>query len=60
MLKPLQEPRFMQTFARKGRFSDLMRRMPVHVITARAALVGAAAYGLERLRDHQDSARSVS
>jgi glucokinase len=60
MLGPLQEPRFMQMFARKGRFSDLMRRMPVHVITARAALVGAAAYGLESLRAHQGSARSVS
>lgn len=60
MLKPLQEPRFMQTFARKGRFADLMRRMPVHVITARAALVGAAAYGLESLKRHQDSSRRVS
>lgn len=52
MLDGLQQPRFMQTFARKGRFSDLMRRMPVHVITARAALVGAAAYGLECLQEH--------
>jgi len=60
MLKPLQDPRFMQTFARKGRFGDLMRRMPVHVITARAALVGAAAYGLESLKRHQERARSVS
>ena len=46
----LQEPRFMQTFARKGRFSDVMARVPVHVITAPAALVGAAAYGLESLK----------
>ena len=43
----LQDPRFMQTFARKGRFSSLMARVPVHVITARAALIGAAAYGLD-------------
>src|SRR5262249_55725575 len=49
MVEKLKEPRFMETFARKGRFHDLMRQVPVHVITARAALVGAAAYGLERL-----------
>jgi glucokinase len=45
----LQEPQFMQAFSKKGRFQDLMRRIPVHVITARAALVGAATYGLEAL-----------
>ncbi len=50
MLEKLREPRFMETFARKGRFHDLMRQIPVHVITARAALVGAAAYGLECLK----------
>ena len=37
----------MQTFARKGRFKDLMARIPVHLITARAALIGAASFGLE-------------
>jgi glucokinase len=47
VLSALQDPRFMQTFARKGRFKALMERVPVHVITARAALVGAATYGLE-------------
>ena len=52
MLRKLQEPRFMEAFARKGRFHDLMRQIPVHVITARAALVGAAAYGLESLKAH--------
>jgi len=46
----LQEPRFMQTFIQKGRFRDLMARIPVHVITARAALLGAAFYGLENLK----------
>jgi glucokinase len=44
----------MQVFTRKGRFEDLMKRMPVHVITAPAALVGAASYGLESLRDHKE------
>ena len=47
VLDGLQEPRFIETFARKGRFRNLMERVPVHVITARAALIGAAAYGLE-------------
>jgi len=47
VLSALQEPRFIETFARKGRFKSLMERVPVHVITARAALIGAAAYGLE-------------
>src|ERR1700740_1740728 len=46
----LKEPQFMQAFANKGRFKDLMRHIPVHVITARAALVGAASFGLESYR----------
>ncbi len=50
LLDALREPRFMQVFARKGRFKDLMGRIPVHVITIRAALVGAATYGLESLK----------
>jgi glucokinase len=49
LLEALQDPRFMQRFAAKGRFKDLMERIPVHVITARAALIGAASYGLEHL-----------
>ena len=47
LLDALKEPQFMQAFASKGRFKDLMGRIPVHVITARAALVGAATFGLE-------------
>jgi glucokinase len=50
LLAALQEPRFMQVFMRRGRFEDLMKRIPVHVITTRAALVGAARHGLESLR----------
>lgn len=50
LLNALQEPRFMQTFSRKGRFKDLMERIPIHVITTRAALVGAATFGLESLK----------
>ena len=49
LVKLLQEPRFVQTFTSKGRFKDLMERMPIHVITTRAALVGAATFGLQSL-----------
>ncbi len=49
VVSDLRQPSFMDTFTRKGRFTDLMRRIPVHVITTRAALVGAAAYGLENM-----------
>jgi glucokinase len=50
-LKSLQTPRFMEPFTRKGRLSGLMERIPIHVVITRAALVGAAAYGLERFKD---------
>ena len=44
----LEQPRFMKAFCYKGRLSDLMARMPVHVIlNPWAALLGAARYGLE-------------
>jgi glucokinase len=46
----LRDPRFVQTFSRKGRFKDLMERIPIHLITTRAALVGAATLGLESLK----------
>jgi glucokinase len=50
LIDVLKEPQFLRAFSNKGRFQDLMRRIPVHVITARAALVGAATYGLETLQ----------
>lgn len=56
LLAALKDPRFMQTFTNKGRFKDLMVRIPIHVITTRAALVGAATYGLESLRNIRESA----
>jgi len=36
-------------FHQKGPFKDLMERMPIHIITAHAALLGAATFGLQRL-----------
>jgi glucokinase len=50
LLSVLQHPSFMKAFTKKGRFQDVMQRIPVHVITARAALIGAASYGLESLK----------
>jgi glucokinase len=55
-LGALREPRFMETFTRKGRFKELMTRMPIHVITTRAALLGAATYGLDALASLTPSA----
>jgi glucokinase len=50
LLGALQGRRFMEVFTNKGRFRELMTHIPIHVITARAALIGAAAFGLERLK----------
>lgn len=49
LLRALQAPRFIEVFTRKGRFRTMMERLPVRVITTRAALLGAATYGLETL-----------
>jgi glucokinase len=46
ILSLLPDLGFMESFRRKGRFVELMERIPIHVVTARAALVGAATYGL--------------
>jgi glucokinase len=46
ILPLLTDGRFMQAFQRKGRFADLLVSVPVHVIVKRAALLGAARFGL--------------
>jgi len=51
MAHPTQKLRFMETFKQKGRFSQLMDHIPVHVILNRAALLGSAAYGLESFKE---------
>lgn len=44
----LEKGRFMESFTRKGRFSELVSRIPVHVIiNPKIALIGAAFHGLE-------------
>lgn len=50
ILRVLQTPRFMESFKRKGRLSELMERIPIHVVIARVALIGAAARGLEKFK----------
>jgi glucokinase len=49
VLPALKGQPFMQSFTRKGRFAELMAHIPIHVIVTRAALAGAALYGLENL-----------
>ena len=53
LFEDLKQPRFLEYFSRKGRFKDLMGRIPLHVITARAALAGAATSGLELLGNEE-------
>jgi glucokinase len=51
ILPVLQSGALMLAFRRKGRFGDLLNRMPVRVIlNPKSALMGAAAYGLERMQ----------
>ena len=48
ILPALEGPSFMQALTSKGRFSDLLARVPVHVIlNPKSALLGAACHGLE-------------
>jgi glucokinase len=48
ILPALQQGWLLDAFKRKGRMSDLLARMPVHVIlNPKIALLGAACYGLE-------------
>jgi len=47
LLSKLQDGAFMRGFTDKGRYTDLMRAMPVHVAqNSRAPLIGAAQYAL--------------
>jgi glucokinase len=63
LVKLLQQPQFVQTFTSKGRFKDLMEQMPIHIITTRAALVGAATFGLQilsKLKNRNEAKASLA
>ena len=48
ILPALRQKRFLEAFRHKGRMSDLLARVPVHVIlNPKIALLGAACFGLE-------------
>ena len=54
IIPALEDKEFMESFTGKGRFSELLARMPVHVImNPKIALIGAAYYGLELLQQSQ-------
>jgi glucokinase len=56
ILPLLDDGRFIEAFCDKGRFSELMRDIPVRVImNPRAALLGAARAGLDMLNPPSDS-----
>ena len=48
IISVLEDGGFMEAFKRKGRFSELMSRIPVHVVlNPKVALIGAAFHGFE-------------
>jgi glucokinase len=54
IIPALEDKDFMESFTGKGRFSELLSRIPVHVImNPKIALIGAAYYGLELLQQPQ-------
>ena len=56
----LQKPQFVETFTRKGRLKDLMQRIPFHIITTRAALIGAGHQSLSKLNNREETRISLA
>lgn len=50
ILPKLTQDRFVQAFVNMGRLGRLLADVPIHVVTTRAALLGAALHGLETMR----------
>jgi len=56
ILPALENERFTQAFRHKGRMSDVLASMPVHVVlNPKSALLGAASYGLESLDTYKSA-----
>lgn len=56
ILPALKSAEFLEAVQRKGRFTQMLAQMPVHVIVnPRVALLGAAHYGLQRLNAQPDA-----
>jgi glucokinase len=53
-LRVIKTPAFLQRFKCKGRFAELMGRIPIHVVVSPAGLAGAAAFGLENSNRDSD------
>ncbi len=47
LLPTLADGRFMKAFVDKGRFTDLLKDIPVHAVVSQAALLGAVLYGFD-------------
>lgn len=47
ILSHLGDGRFMRAFTAKGRCAELLAKIPIKVVTAEAALTGAALYGFD-------------
>jgi len=50
ILPQLEGGAFAQAFVNKGRFTQMLEGIPVHAIATRAALLGAAIYGLRQMQ----------
>jgi glucokinase len=47
-LRPVLKSRFLRSFRQKGRFAEVMGRIPVYLMTGKVGIAGAAAYGLSK------------
>lgn len=50
VLPVLQRGGFLRAFTAKGRFAEMLASVPIHVVTGGAALLGAAFFGLDRMK----------
>ena len=50
VLPVLERGGFLRAFRAKGRFAELLSAVPIHVVISGAALLGAALYGLDKMK----------